>query len=323
MSSKALRQVLIGKETNPGEGVTVDVALRATASLKAVPDKVIVEEDIGSFAPARHYIGSLKAEGSLEMDGYYEHAPYPVSMAMGAGNKAGEASPYTWTFELPDDAADTFATYTVEYSDGADHIVHAEDVFATELEISGEAGQTWMFKPTLAGGQVTFPAAVGASLSAGTATSIRMADTTLSIDDTFAGIGTTPVAVLISFNWKLSNLQHQKLFAGSLWPSGRGNNKWETTLELIVEIEEATIEAEKAKLLTTAQSAIEIAALDEDAGGEGVDYSATISGMYMLQDVDTLDDRDGNNIVKLTYKGEKDSSDNTGSIVIATSLSAL
>lgn len=323
MSSKTQRQVIVGLESEAGTGVTPDIALRAVAGLKAVPDKVVVEEDIGSFAPGRHYIGSLKAEGSLEMDGYYEGAPVPVAMAMGAGEKTGEEAPYSYAFELPDDTPDDFATWTVEYTDGADHVVHAEDCFATGLEISGEAGQSWMFKPDLVGGAVTFPAALGASLTPPAATSILMADTTLYIDDAYAGIGTTDVAELISFSWKLESLQHQKQFAGSLYPSGRGHDRWQTTLEVILEVENTVFEAEKDKLLSTAQSAIRIEALAEDAGGEGVDYSATIDGMYMLADIDTLDDRDGNNIIKLVYKGEKDSSDNTGGITIVSPLTGL
>jgi len=319
MSSKAQRQVFVGLESPAGTvNASPDVCLRAVASLKAVVDKIAPNEDIGSFAPARHYIGSKKAEGSLEFDGYSDHAPIVVSMAMGAGSKTGVGDPYTWTFTLPDDSAPTFATYTMEYTDGNNHIVHAEDVFATDLEISGEAGKSWMFKPTVTGGNVTYPAALSATPSAPTAVKpMLMADTTLSIDDTWDNLGNTSVGVLISFNWKLENLQHSKLFAGALYPTSRGNDKWKTTLELIVEIDNATIESEKDKLLNTTQSAIGLTCADSNG------YGGIIDGMYMLKEVDTLDDRDGNNIVKLTYQGEKDASDNTGRVIIVSTLANL
>ncbi|NVM23897.1 MAG: hypothetical protein HWN68_19225, partial [Desulfobacterales bacterium] len=70
------------------------------------------------------------------------------------------------------------------------------------------------------------------------------------------------------------------------------------------------------KLLLTTQTAIRIKATSGS-------HSAAIDGMYMLEDIDTLDDRDGNNIVKMTYLGEKDASDNTGQVEILSSLDAL
>ena len=197
-------------------------------------------------------------------------------------------------------------------------VVACNDVFATGLTISGEAGKSWLFEASVVGGEVTYPNALSASLSPGTTlTPIRMADTTIYIDSTYAAIGGTPIsASLISFNWKLEELQHQKLFAGSLWPNGRGNARWKTTLELVVEAATDAFEVERDKLLLTTQTAIRIKATSGS-------HSAAIDGMYMLEDIDTLDDRDGNNIVKMTYLGEKDASDNTGQVEILSSLDAL
>lgn len=316
MSSSAQRLFLIGLQTVAGTGVNVDVALRTKGSFKAVPEKVVVDEDIGSYAPARHYIGALRGEGSLDWPGYFEHAPYIVSMALGDGAVVAGA-PDTWTFAIPDTTPDTFALYTVEYTDGGNHIVRCIDVFATALEISGEAGKAWIFKPTLVGGTVTFPAAVSATVAPPVGVNnILMADTKVYLDATYAGIGVTEMPMLVSFSWKLENFQHQKQFAGSLAPSGRGNDKWKITLELIMEVEHAVFESEKEKLLTTAQTAIQIKA---DPGTPDM----TIKGMFMLNEIDSLDDRDGNNIIKCTYLGEKDASNNTGSIVITTELNAL
>ena len=318
MSSRAQRQVIIGAESTPGDGATPDVALRAVAELRAVVEKVMPDEDIGSFAPARTYIATAKGEGNIKMDGYYEHAPYLVSMAMGQGGVSGASDPYTWTFELPDDAPDDFQTYRVEYSDGADHVVRADDVFATALTISGEAGQAVTIEAELSGGQVTFPSALGATLSApASVTAMTMAQVAMWIDGAFASIGTTAMAELISFSWKLEGLQHHKQFAGALYPTGRGNDKWEVTLEVVAEMENSVIEAEKDKLLTTGLSAIRVRA-DASANDR-----LTIDGVYVVTEVDNLDERDGNNIVKITYKAQKDSSDNVPSVVIITNLAAL
>jgi hypothetical protein len=310
MTSIAQRLVLIGLETTPGTGVNVDVALHALASLRAVPNKIVPNEHIGSFAPQRHYIGSSGAEGELTIDGYYQHAPYPVSMALGAGAVVTTGDPEAWTFTLPMAAtAPTFATYSMEYADndGGDHIVRALDVFGTALEISGEAGQAWQFKTTLTGGQTTLPADITATP---TPTAhpypILMADTALKWADDGDFESAVAAAALISFNWKVEGLQHSKLFAGSLYPSGRGHNMWDCTLEMIVECSNATAKAQRAKLLNVSQTAIQIRAEAADAGGAGVDWYAELRGVYMLQSIDTLDERDGNNTLKFTYKGEKD-----------------
>jgi hypothetical protein len=39
--------------------------------------------------------------------------------------------------------------------------------------------------------------------------------------------------------------------------------------------------------------------------------------------VSELDDRDGNNIIKLKYSGQKDGSGNTGNLIINSALAAL
>lgn len=318
MSSKALRQVLIGLQSSAGVGVIPDFALRALLDLKPKVNKVVVDEDIGSFAPARHYIGSIMPEGKLTAEAaLYEELPYLMAMAMGLETPAGGGSPYTWTFALPDATAESFALFSVEYTDGNIWVVRAEDVFATGLTISGEAGQAWKVELDLTGGETTYPAALTGTPSPLTTNgTVRMADTSLYIDSAYANLGTTIMAELISFSWKLDNLQHVKQFAGSLYPNGRGNDRWKVSLEVIAEVENSVMQSERDLLLATTQSAVRIQATS------GV-FGATIDGMYMLKEVDTLDDRDGNNIVKLTYSGEKDASNNTGSVVVKSSLAAL
>ena len=318
MSSIAQRQVLLGLQSSAGVGVVPDFALRALLDLKPEVDKVKVEENIGSFAPARHYIGSIMPDGKLTTEAaLYEEIPYILAMALGLETPSGGGSPYTWTFALPDDTAESFALFSIEYTDGNTWVVRAEDVFATELTITGEAGKAWEIEATLVGGEATYPAALtGTPAPLTTSGTIRMADTKLYIDALFANIGTTEMTQLISFTWKLSDLQHVKQFAGSLYPNGRGNGRWAVSLEVIAEVENSVMQDARDLLLVTTQTAVQVEATSAP-------FSATINGMYMLEEVDTLDDRDGNNIVKLTYSGEKDASNNTGSVVVLSSLAAL
>jgi hypothetical protein len=325
MSSKAERVFYIGLESTPGDGSTVDTALRAVGSFRSVVDKIRPDEDIGSYAPSRHYTGSRHGEGAIEMQAaYYQHLPYPISMALGAGSVDTGGTPEVWTFALPDATAPTFATYNIEYGDGADHIVRCADVFATEIEIAGEAGQAWTINAPLVGGSVSFPASHAATPTPpASPRTVLMSETNIYMDDTFGSIGQSVMNELISFNWSLSGLQHQKQFAGSVFPNGRGNDKWEITLEIVAEIENSKVESEKEKMHNNDLTAIRIRALAEDAGGVGIDWYVNIDGMYYLSDVSTLDDRDGNNIVTMTYIGQKDSSGNEGEIEIACDLQAL
>lgn len=314
-----MRRVLIGSESTPGTTVTVDTALRAVANLKVEAEKVMPDEDIGSLAPARNYVATYKGTGDLEMDGYYDGLPYVLSMALGSAASVSGGSPeYTWTFDIPEDAANDFETFTVEYTDGADHIVQGSDVFATSLEISGEAGEAVVFKAELETGKVAYPAALSATPSNPTNVNpVLMAHTSLYIDDAYGSIGGTQVNELISFNWKLDGLQHHKLYAGSYWPTGRGNDKWEITLELVLECEISKVQSEKDKLFTSALSAIRLRSY------YNTQQNLIIDGMYVLTEVDTLDDRDGNNIIKLVYKGQKDTSNNTGTVVLESLVGAL
>jgi hypothetical protein len=319
MTSKAQRQVLVGLQAQAGTGVNVDTALRATCSLKPAVTKIHPEEDIGSFAPARHYIGQIRPEGNLILDGTYEQCLILLAMALGTVSPSG-TGPYTWTFDLPDATAslNEFSLWTVEYTDGDDQIIRAEDVFAKALTISGEAGGQWIFEAELDGGETTIPAAVSASPALDdTVTPIRMAETLLKVDSTYAGIGTTTVEELISFTWKLEELQHAKQYAGSLYPNGRGNAKWKVTLELILEMAAAEAHSFADAVLATTQFAVQI------RGYVDANDSCLINGMYMVEEIDTLDDRDGNNTIKITLLGEKDASDNTGAVIVITDVSAL
>lgn len=321
MSATTKKKFTLAKQSALGSAAVATVVLRLTdANLRPVVDKILVEENIGSFAPPRHYIGSLHGEGDITQDGFYEQAPYMCALALGVGSVGAPVSTiYPWTFLWPNATTPTPYYATAELDDGVNHIVHCVDTFATDLEISGEAGQSWQFKETLMAGETTLPAAVSASPTMLLpATPILMADTVLSIDPLYANLGTTPCPVLISFTWKLENLQHSKQFAGALWPTGHGFDRWSITLEVVVEMENSVVETTKDKLLTMDTMAIRVIA---NPSGAGQDFK--IDGSYALFELGTLDDRDGNSTIKMTFKGLADVLGNTGLILANSSLAVL
>lgn len=312
MTSRALREVLVGLQTGPGSGANVDTALRATCDLKPNVVKFHPPEDIGSYAPARHYVPQIMPEGNIKLDGTYEQIIILLSMAM------GEVTPPTWVWTLPDTLASAadFAVWTLEYTDGDAHVVRAEDVLATSLTIAGVAGRGWTVEATLGGGATTFPGALSATPTIEPVTPILMANTALTIDDTYLGIGSGAVDEFISFTWKLEEFQHTKQWGGSLYPNGRGNNKWKVTLELVIEVS-ATIAADlAAAFLAIDQFAVRIEADDGTS-------TATIDGMYMIENINTLEEEAGNNILKITLLGEKDTDNNTGEVTIVNTITEL
>jgi hypothetical protein len=73
-------------------------------------------------------------------------------------------------------------------------------------------------------------------------------------------------------------------------------------------------------MLTEDLSVVQIYANDSVAAST---YEFQINGVYFIEDVSELDDRDGNNIIKLKYSGQKDSSGNAGNLIINSVLASL
>lgn len=330
MTSIAQRKVLLGRESPSGTPATPDTCIRAKAELAIDSAKIRPEESIGSFAPARNYVGSVRGAGSLQYDGYYEHLPIVVSMATGDPLSGGtpnviSGGRYRYSFTLAESGVylPQYITYTMEYTDGDQHIVRASDVFATSMQVSGQAGKSWQFKLGLVGSQTSFPVSLGATLEPiQKVTPILMAETLVYAADAYNNIALVDTK-LINFSWRLGGYQHQKLFAGALYPTGKGNGQHKITLDLTVEVATAFVQSEKAKLLTPAQTAIRLRSVSPNAHGPGLDYLINMDGVYTLRAVQSLTDRNGNNTVKLTYEGEKNTDGFIGRFFMDTDLAQL
>ncbi len=317
MSSKAERKFSLGIESTPGTAVSVDYTPRATAQLKPAVTKIQPDEDIGAYLARRTVLPAQHAEGTIEVPAMcYEECPHWLSLALGSVTPSGASDPYTWTLDLPYERADLYSivTATMELTDGsARHITRGAGMVITELEITGNAGEAWQMKAAVMGGAVTRPSALSGNIDPlSPVTSILMADTDLYIDTLYTNIGTTPFTQLISFSYKLSDFRHTKQFSGSLYPTGYGTARYKVELKLVVEVENAVSESELDKILNTTQSAIRIEA------AASANDSLTIDGLYSLMEHGTLDDRDGNNTIELTYANESDANEVSGGFVVVT-----
>ena len=322
MSARTMRMLGIGLQGGTGTPVVPDVLLHATCELKPNVTKIHPEEDVSSYAPVRHYVGATEAEGTIKMDATYEELTYLLAMAMPYDEPSGS---YLWEWPLPFQTDPATYLFTIEFQDAGPYdssgayTLRITDALGTGLTISGEAGAGWQVEMPLAGRNLDYITNISDNINSAmdeSVTPIKMAETTLQIDSAYGSIGTTTVEEFISFNWKLEGLKHVKRFAGSLFPNAHGYGRWKTTLELVLDINSEVLTLGDAALATT-QFAVRVKGYVDAA-----DY-CYIDGVYMVEDISTLDDRDGNNTIKVTLLGEKDSSDNTGLISLQNDVSAL
>lgn len=331
MTATIRRQVGVGLQGSVGSSVVIDTNLRATCSLNIVSTKHQPDEYIGQHGPGRHIRTESHGEGSLVMDAVYEQILYPITMAMGIVSPTGGADPYTWTFLLPFRISPItlISPFTLEYIDsgpsngggdgGGTHVVRMVDTFATALTISATAPDSWQVEAALSGRAVDLPDSLSGNPEPDHAiVPIKMGQTTLHVDDLYANIGDTLVEEFISFNWKLEGNYHSKQWAGSMNPNGWGAGGWKTTLELILEASAVEAQAFEDAILTEAMFAVRV------KGYVDANDNCNIDGMYYVASVDPLDDRGGNNTLKITLLGAKDTlSANAGGITVVTRIGAL
>jgi len=322
MSASTMRMLGIGLQGGTGTAVYPDILLHATCELKPKVTKIHPEEDVSSYAPVRHYVAAIEAEGTLKMDATYEELVYLLAMAMPYDEPSGT---YLWEFPLPFQTDPATYLFTLEFQDAGPYdssgayTIRTTDTLGTGLTISGVAGEGWQVEMPIGARKVEYITNISDNINSDmdeSVTPIKMAETTVQIDSAWGGIGGTTVEELISFNWKIENLKHMKRFAGSLYPNAHGYGAWKTTLELVMDINAEVLTLADAALATT-QFAVRV------KGYEGASNYCYIDGMFMVEDVSTLDERDGNNIMKYTLVGEKDSSDNTGLISLQNDIAAL
>jgi len=322
MTARTQRVVGIGLQGATGTAVYPDVLLRATCDLKPKVTKIHPAEDIASYAPKRHYVAAVEAEGTLKMDATYEELLYLLAMAMPYDEPAAT---YLYEFPLPHQTAPATYLFTLEYQDSGPHdlsgayTLRTTDTIATDLTISGVAGEGWQAEATLGARKIEYITNFSDNILhlVNTApTPIKMAETTLLIDADWASIGGTTVEEFISFNYKVENLKHMKKWAGSLYPNGHGYGQWKTTLEIVLDMNTECLTLADAVLSTT-QFAVRI------KGYVDANNYCYIDGMFMVEDVSTLDERDSNNIMKYTLLGEADSSGNTGLISLQNDIAGI
>ncbi len=193
---KALRTVLIGKETTQGTNVAATTTWRGMGVLKDNLEVTFVEEDIGILGgTTRSYIG--KTGGEIELSGVatFEQLPYAFqSGAYTTTPTTDTSSAYTWTWNVQSVSTDPIATtdcltYSIEGGDNQ----QAEEMsycFAKEIKLSGEAGSAIDVSINLEGRTVS-TTTFTSSVSIPTVEDILFSKGLLYIDPSTDAAGTT------------------------------------------------------------------------------------------------------------------------------------
>jgi hypothetical protein len=155
---KALRKVILGRETTAGTATDGTTIWRGTGVFTDNLETVFTEEDIGYLSGVdRAYIP--KAEASFSMDetpATFEQLPHileaGVMTATPAANGVG-SSGYVYTYNFPTTEARTLKTYTIEGGDNqqAEEFAYG---FVESFTISGAAGEAVQMSADWLGRQI-------------------------------------------------------------------------------------------------------------------------------------------------------------------------
>lgn len=295
MASQGEIHVLLGAESSPGTTASTFEIWRGTAELHEMRDRTFAEENVGLISKNTRFADYMThSEGTLATEqATYEGIIYPLAMNIQDVTPTGGPT-YTWTFDPTlGDVADP-ATMTLRYGiDGKYY--QADYVIGTNLSISANAGEAWQVTSDIAGGTVTTSGYVSSeTLSAQNA--ILAGNTSIYIDTSWAGIGGTEIdAYLINWTWEIPGY-HQKQFQdGNLEPTGHGLDKRAATLTMTVEWDTAQDATERTAYRNGTTRFIRIRANDGTR-------TATIDGAYVITDMATIGNRDGNITVEYTLE---------------------
>ena len=331
MAVKALRRIQLGQESTgtPGTAVPATTVYRVTGTIEDMREVVFPPEDVGLLSGTdRQYVPKLLGGITTEGEATFEQIGY----VFGAGVQDSTAttdtgSGYIYTYSLPTTAQRVPFTYTIEGGDDQE-AEEMEYSFVKEFTLSGKAGEAWMVSANWTGRQVstsTFTASTDAPVP--DVEEILFSKTKLYIDETTDPIGTTIKSnTLLAAELKVTS-GFQEVYAanGDLYFSFVKQVTPEVVLDITFE-HDATAAAEKAKWRAGTARLIRLQALGTALSSSGAYSNKTfridLAGKW--EKFDKIDEMDGNDIVKATFRGRYNSTSALfGSFVVVNELSAL
>ncbi len=307
MPASVLRTVFLGAEQLNTWGAstkapTVKLMGLTDASLSIVPT-VDTPELVGTLAPGTvAALAEIHGEGAVEQRASYQDICYWLDGIFGPATASAAANTtYTYNYIAPLAASTTPQHYTVGFGT-VDAFYRLNGGIVNNLNIGIEAGQVWTMSVDLLGYAVGTAAA--STCGDRDVDLIRASDTKVYMDAwTSSTMGSTELpATLISATLTVNPGRHLKQFVGSIHPAAYGENRWEGTLNTVLEFNssaKAIVDALVAPALVQRQ--IRLQATQGVASAKRVctlDFAGTL-----VDAVELFGDRDGNMTVSLTWNG--------------------
>lgn len=328
---KALRQILLGRESTAGTAVAATTLWRGTGTLQDDRVMKFPAEDVGILTGVdRSYVPKLAGSLLLEsVPATYQQFPHILEMGVKTASVSadGAGSDFIYEYAFPTTAANTIKTYTIETGDN-NEAEEMEYSFVTDFTLTGDEGEAWMMSANVIGRQVTVTTFTATAAVVPAVEEMLFQKTKLYIDAaTAAWGGTLKSSTLLAaqFTYKTGN---KAIFAadGQLYFSAHKSIAPEIRLKLTFEHD--TIGAAQ-KVLARAQTAQKIRLLT--TGNAFTSAGTTYSVSTMIIDVvgkyekfNKISERNGNDIIEFDFVGRYNAdAGSAGLIYIVNELSAI
>lgn len=306
---KFLRKLQIGKEasTDPGTAVAATALLRYEGMWK---DDLVIEfpvENVGYIGGRdRSYLSQYL--GSMEMAGAatFEQFPYILEAGIGTVTPTTDSGTgYIYTYDFPTTSQGNISTYTIEGGDDQQE-EEATYAYCSEFTLSGRFGEAWQLSSNWFGRQVSPGTYTPSSDVAATEVEeMLFQKSKLYIDASTDTIGTTQKSMTfleaelrVNTGWR-----HQFTGDGSLSFSFIKRPEIDVELDITFE-HDGSATAEKTAWRAQGSRLIRIICEGSALGTPGAYTYKTcridLAGKWMTFDV--IDELDGNDIVKGTFK---------------------
>lgn len=311
---RALRRIQIGAESTstPGTAVAATTALRMVGTIEDQRTVVFPPEDVGILTGTDRqytskYLAAITTEGELT----FEQGPYfcEAGIAHTTGT-TDTGTGWIYTYNISTTAQGQPRTYTIEGGDDQE----AEEMsysFCKDVTFSGNAGEAWMVSANWYGRQAstcTFTASTDAAIP--TVEEVLFSKTKLYARDSTAGAVTSTTDylqsnTLLSAEYKLTS-GYQEVFTadGELYFSYVKQVAPEIVLTITYE-HDATGTAEKDAWRAGTSRQIRLEALGSALTTPGTHTYKTfrLDAVGKWEKFDKIDEQDGNDIIKGTFRG--------------------
>lgn len=321
----ALRKMQLGWEATAGTAVPATTVWRGPVnSIEALDNIVPVEEHVGRMGGANRTMKTnLLAQLSIP-DTVFNFEQFPWFCQMGveaqaAGVADGVGSGQIYTFDFGLTSANAPHTATIEAGNNQ-QVYEMEYTHCTEFTVRGAPNEAVMMSATLQGRQRTDSSFTGA-LSMPAVHEAFFNQASLYLDAAGAGtIGTTAIAsALLGFSISVNTGQHAKFTGdGQLYFNTVDQREWEIEAEVTfrhiaaADTEDANWLAQTARLMEIKLTGAALAT----AGTAYTYYTARFQLPGKWTKFSTLEDREGNDIIRGTYRAAYDPTEALGPKII-------